>query len=92
MKNSLEKQAKRGDIEYIQAGERIFYVRNLQNGKLSIIFYDNKYRQDTLDKNKAIAKLEKQIDIFKSGEGDIGIYNTDVELRRLRTIKTFLED
>lgn len=82
----------RGDIEYIKTGEREFYVRNLQTGKLSIIFYDNKYRQDTLNKEKALTKIEEQLSLLQPGETDRGIYNTAEELRRLRIIHNFLND
>lgn len=91
MEASLKKQSMRGDIEYIKAGERLFYVRNLDTGKLSIIFYDNKYRQDTLVPEKALAKLNAEIEQMQNGVDDVGIYNTAEEVRRLRIIRNFLQ-
>lgn len=92
MEASLKKQSMRGDIEYIKAGERLFYVRALDTGKLSIIFYDNKYRQDTLVKEKVISKLDAELEQMQKGVNDVGIYNTTEQVRRLRIIRNFLAE
>lgn len=82
MERSLEKQKNEGAIYFIKVPSTLtnknkqFIVRDVKTRKLSVIFYDNKYRQDTLDEETFRKKLNEQLSSLKCGLNDIGVYNT----------------
>ena len=93
MEALLRKQQRRGDIEWVKIGVKGFYVRDLKSGKLSVIFYDNKYRQDTLNnvENK-IAKLDAEIKYLEENSSGTGLLNTEQEVGNLMEIRSFLKN
>lgn len=93
MEASLRKQQRRGDIEWVKAKDRTYYVRDLKSGKLSVIFYDNKYRQDTLNSVESkIAKLDAEIKHLEEVNSGSGLLNTEQEVGSLQEIRSFLKN
>jgi hypothetical protein len=86
MRESLERNKKSGLIDFIEVPVRVGHSHHefigfaLESKKFFIIFYDNKYREDTLKPN--LAKQEEELAELKKGLTDIGIYNTTDEYNR----------
>ena len=64
LRQSLEKQKKAGDIEFKEIPlnyglrNKEFIIYDKEDKKFSRIFYDNKYRQDTIIKTEELTELE----------------------------------
>lgn len=96
MEKTLIKYKKENKIDFIKTHldwglkNKEFLVYDLKTKKLSRIFYDNKYREDTRNsfeelnyyKNKLLKSLE--------GINDIGIYNTKEECKYYETVINFI--
>jgi hypothetical protein len=93
MEASLRKQQRAGDIEWVRIGVKEFYVRDLKSGKLSVIFYDNKYRQDTLSSVETkIASIDEKIKHLEENSFGTGLLNTEQEVGSLQEIRSFLKN
>lgn len=96
MEKYLIKCKKENKIDFIKTDldwgrkNKEFIVYSFKTKKLSRIFYDNKYREDTRNsleelnyyKNKLLKSLE--------GINDIGIYNTKEDCKKYETIINFI--
>lgn len=62
MEKELQRQKKTGKIDFIKAKAKEFILYDFESKKFSIIFYDNKYRQDSykLNTEKYIYEIERQ--------------------------------
>ena len=93
---SLTKQKNQGVIDFIEMRADItrkhkqFLVRDIKTNKYSIIFYDNKYRQDTLNRDTYLLEVESNLSDAKDGLDDIGVYNTKEDYIYYNKLSEFL--
>lgn len=86
LREHLERRKKAGIIDFIEVPVNVgryhheFIGFDLDIKKFFIIFYDNKYREDTLKPD--LAKHEEELVELAKGLTDRGIYNTTSEYNR----------
>lgn len=91
MRQLLEKYKREQKIDFIQLDRQEFLLFDFANGnKFKIIFFDNKYREDTIDIKKKKEWLEKTVEKYKKGLDDYGIFNTLGEYKKFKNQLDFV--
>lgn len=90
MEKELQKQKKTEKIDFIKAKTKEFILYDFESKKFSIIFYDNKYREDTykLNTEKYIYEIELKGDIYKLLDSRI----IKIENKNEKEINSYLID
>jgi len=96
IKQSLVKQQNDGIIFFIEVQatrtrkHKQFLVRDRETQNLTEIFFDNKYRQDTVNTDNFFITVKQKAAELKKGVEDIGIYSTKQEYKEMQKIVDFI--
>ena len=95
MREQLQKRKDAGLNDFIEVPVRVGRSHHeyigfaLDSKNFFIIFYDNKYREDTLKPD--IKKYEAELKELESGLKDIGLYNTKNEYEQKKKEVDFIK-
>jgi hypothetical protein len=98
MKEHLEKRKRSGIIDFIEVPlsygrkNKEFIGFDLQNKYFFRIFFDNKYREDTVDSDALLTRLKIEQKEHEKGKDNRGIYNTKVEFDMVSEQINFIEN
>lgn len=96
MENFLIKYKNQGKIDFIETRldwgrkNKEFLIYSFETKKLSRIFFDNKYREDTRKVLEEIGYYKSKFEESLKGINDIGIYNTKDDCKYYNKIIDFL--
>lgn len=96
MEKQLLKYKNQGKIDFIETRldwgrkNKEFLIYSFETKKLSRIFYDNKYREDTRDILKELNYYKSKLEESLKGINDIGIYNTKSDCKYYDEIIDFI--
>ncbi len=91
MSQWLTRKKRAGGIDFIKTDYKEFLGFDFETEKFFIIFYDNKYREDSINIKAYLESLNKKLTEYEKDLNTGGVFNTTAEYNKVKLEIDFIK-